>query len=128
MSPKNQTIRCRIVVERDWSEDRSVVMRNWEGSGMTELGMWWVQVAEEFNEACPNEDGSSIVEREDDAHIKFAGVKSLIAYFTVNLEFTIPWDPSKGIVEIIQEVFYDVGGVAGDFHMVGNVNPGPKIG
>lgn len=127
-----------LVVTRAWEEDceyverwlprpvpvRSASVKQSEASLPTIIAAWKMQIASEFNEALPDggeTEGASIIafHTGGDADVSLRSDSDMLWYaeFRVTLDF---WYGDLGQSfasdrDLIQHIFYDEGGVCGDF-------------
>jgi hypothetical protein len=111
----------RIEITRYWFEDRDRLIPSQERSARSAsspLHTHWNQVCDEFNEALPNRDGSSVIERVGDPTVKMHEDGNLTVTFLADLDFQYPLDKSfTSDADLIMHLFYEDGGVLGEFKM-----------
>lgn len=110
------TRRVRIV--RTWFEDKDYVEAHRRDYGISTAAAFWKQVCAEYNGACPNNDGSSVLPKlPDDVRVVFHEDGNESWRFTAVLDFAFkPSDTYPEAVcdmDHIQHIFFDNGGCAG---------------
>lgn len=114
-----------LVVTRTWGEDCEYVEKRFPSASLSSIiKAWKEQVAAEFNEALPDggeTEGASIIafHTGGDADVSLRSDSDMLWYaeFRVTLDF---WYGDLGQSftndrDLIQHIFYDEGGVCGDF-------------
>lgn len=123
-------IRERIVLERSWREDGKFVESRKAGNP---IEGWMRQVREEFDEAASSsgvlayqgEGASVIAHLSADATVSCSTDGDMTARFSLVLDFLYkPDEFIPGVVhsdptDVIDHLFFTVGGVAGNFHVSG---------
>lgn len=110
------TRRVRIV--RTWFEDADYIELHRRGNNLSPAAAFWKQVCAEYNGACPNSDGSSVLPAlPDDVHVVFHDDGNESWHFTAMLDFVFKPDGTypDAVCDMdhIQAVFFDNGGCAG---------------
>lgn len=127
IAPKTR-IRRRIVITRYWFEDAEHVERR---RAPNPIKAWLQQVKDEFN-CCgvDHSDGEGASVLDLDGRVSVTQHEDGNATLKVNAWLDFKYDPDEYTGEVtytfdddkepdlIQHIFYDVGGVAGDFHML----------
>ncbi len=103
----------KIVFTRMWDDDWGYVCAHVSASQDYPLNAWWRQVWSELAEAADGKEGIfSFTTNLEDACMVLGGT----AKFTVRVCFYYDLDESFACdADLIQKIFYDQGGVAGDF-------------
>jgi hypothetical protein len=112
-------LRRNITIVRHWFEDASLV----ETRMGSPLSAWIEQVEEEFNECGvdgPEAEGASVLDVDREMEVETHEDGNMTARFTAWLDFEYP-DQGQSFncdADVIQHIFYDEGGVAGEFRLL----------
>lgn len=122
LSPKT-TLCCRIVITRKWSEDEKYVLPRMV-DGKSPFKAWKEQISDEFNECgwegqCSGESVITIYSSPQSVTVKesWNGDAEVSFVAVVHCRYGDLGQSFASDAEVIQHLFYDLGGVVGDFTM-----------